>query len=201
MKIKKVVVGPLSTNCYIVFDEKTKKGVIIDPGGDVDKIIREAKGIDIVYILNTHGHFDHIIANNEIQKHFQAKIVIGEKDSEMLTDAQKNYSATVNPKKVESRKADLLLGGGELLEVGNLKFKVIAVPGHSPGSLAFLINNHLFSGDVLFKNGYGVTFSGKDHETLMASIKEKIFSLSDDAIIHPGHNSETTVKEEKYNQL
>lgn len=201
MKIKKIIVGSLSTNCYIVFDEKTKKGVIIDPGGDADKIIREAEGINIVYIFNTHGHFDHITANNEVQKHFQAKVVIGGKDSEMLTDAQKNYSATVNPKKIENFKADLLLGGGELLEVGNLKFKIIAVPGHSPGSLAFLINNHLFSGDVLFKNGFGITFSDKDQDTLMVSIKEKIFSLPDDTIVHPGHNSETTIKEEKHNQL
>jgi len=201
MKIKKVVVGPISTNCYIVFDEKTKKGVIIDPGGDADKIIKDAQGIDVVYILNTHGHFDHIAANNKLQKYFQAKVVISEKDAPMLVNAQKNYSLVINTELVKSSKADLLVHEGQSLEVGNLKFKVIAMPGHSPGSIGFLIKNHLFSGDVLFKSGFGITFSEKDHNTLMKSIKEKIFTLPDETVVHPGHNLETTVKEEKNNQL
>jgi glyoxylase-like metal-dependent hydrolase (beta-lactamase superfamily II) len=201
MKIKKVVVGPISTNCYIVFDEKTKKGVIIDPGGDADKIIKDAQGIDVVYILNTHGHFDHIAANNKLQKYFQAKVVISEKDAPMLVNAQKNYSLVINTELVKSSKADLLVYEGQSLEVGNLKFKVIAMPGHSPGSIGFLIKNHLFSGDVLFKSGFGITFSEKDHNTLMKSIKEKIFTLPDETVVHPGHNLETTVKEEKNNQL
>jgi len=92
VKIKKLIVGPLKTNCYIIFDEKTKKGVIIDPGAEAKKIIQKAKGLDIVYILNTHGHFDHIGANREIKNFFRAKIAIGRQDAPMLTDSQKNYS-------------------------------------------------------------------------------------------------------------
>ena len=201
MKIKKLIVGPLKTNCYIIFDEKTKKGVIIDPGAEAKKIIQKAKGLDIVYILNTHGHFDHIGANREIKNFFRAKIAIGKQDAPMLIDPQKNYSQELGFGEIKSPPADLLLKDGQILKVDNLELKVISIPGHSPGAVAFLIDKNLFSGDILFKGAYGLTLKEKDRENLLKGIKEKIFTLPAEIIIYPGHGPETTIGSEKKRQL
>lgn len=201
MKIKKLIVGSLKTNCYIIFDEKTKKGVIIDPGAEAKKIIQKAKGLDIVYILNTHGHFDHIGANREIKNFFRAKIAIGKQDAPMLIDPRKNYSQELGFGEIKSSPADLLLRDGQILKVGNLELKVISIPGHSPGAVAFLIDKNLFSGDILFKGAYGLTLKEKDHENLLKGIKEKIFTLPAEIIVYPGHGPETTIGSEKKRQL
>jgi hydroxyacylglutathione hydrolase len=201
MEIKKLTVGPLKTNCYIAHNPETNKGVIIDPGSEAEKIIKEAKGLDIVYILNTHGHFDHIAANREIKKYFGAKIAIGKTDAPMLTSSAKNYSSVLGFGKIKSPKADLLLRNKQALKVDNLKIEVISVPGHSPGGVAFLIDNHLFPGDILFKGAYGLTLKEKDYKRLKKGIQEKLFILPEDTIVHPGHGLDTTIGQEKKHKL
>ena len=197
MKIKKIIVGPLKANCYIVYDESIRKGVIIDPGGSSDKIIKSAKGLKIPYILNTHGHFDHIIANGPIKKHFKAKIAITTDDSKMITSYLKNYSFILGFARVKSPKAELLLSDRQLIKVNNLKFKVIIVPGHTKGSAAYLINNHLFTGDILFKGAHGMTLNRADGRRIIKGIKEKILVLPGNTIVHPGHEGDTTIAEER----
>ena len=201
MEIKKIVVGHLKVNCYIVFDKKTKKGIIIDPGSSAKKIIEKVKGLNIIYILNTHGHFDHIGENKKIKEYFNAKIAIEKSDAQMLTNPLKNYSLLLVKRKIKSPKADLLLKDGQLLIVDGLRIKVISIPGHSPGGVGFLINNHLFSGDILFKNTYGLSLSDKDKQKLIRGIKLKFLKLPDTTIVHPGHGPETTIKEEKKQEL
>jgi glyoxylase-like metal-dependent hydrolase (beta-lactamase superfamily II) len=200
MKIKKIIVGSLKTNCYIIFDEKTKKGVIIDPGSNAKNIIKEAEGLNIAYILNTHGHFDHMEANQKIKNYFKAKIAIGKNDAKMLTNALKNYSFVFG-RRATSPEADILLKDKQVLKVDGLKIKVISIPGHSPGGVTFLIGNYLFSGDSLFKKGYGITPNIKDRKKLLKNIKEKIFTLPGQITVYPGHGNLTKIIEEKKRKL
>lgn len=198
MKIQKLILGPLKTNCYIIFDEKTKKGVIIDPGAEAEKIINKVKGLDIVYILNTHGHFDHIGANREVKNFFRAKIAIGKQDAPMLVDSRKNYSQKLGFGKIKSPPADLLLEDNQVIKVNSLIIKVISVPGHSPGGVAYLINNrYLFTGDILFRNTCGLTLKEEDYYKLIKGIRKKIFILPDEIIIYSGHGNPTTVAQAK----
>ena len=199
MKVKRLVVGPIETNCYIVYDEKTRDGVVIDPGGDAKRIIDfiNNENLKIDFILNTHGHFDHIGANLQIKKHTGAKIAIHENEKEMLSNKLKNGSEMFGIP-FETHHPDIILQEGMEINFGRFFLKVLFVPGHSSGSVAFLGEDKVFSGDVIFKNGVGRTdLPGGNWQTLLGSIRDKIFSLNEDTIVFPGHGDLTTVKEEK----
>ena len=204
MIIKKIVVGFLETNCYIVGCERTKKAFIVDPGAESSRIIEEIKKehLNPIYIINTHGHGDHIGANKNIKQEFgDLKILIHANDKDMLTDASKNLSADFAMNYV-SPPADLVLNGGEIIEVGNLKLEILFTPGHTPGGISIFIKKEktVFTGDALFAGSVGRTdlslSSGVD---LIKAIKEKLMILDSDVVVYPGHGSDSTIGYEREN--
>lgn len=201
MLVKKLVVGDLQTNCYILGDEKTKEGVVIDPGGDIDEIekVIQKEGLNIKYIILTHGHADHIAALNELKKKTNALILIHPADSDMLVDPIYNLSSFTGEDLI-CPKADKFLDDGDKVKVGGFELEVLHTPGHSPGGISLFGDKMIFTGDALFCGGIGRTdFPGSSHTQLLNSIKNKILSKPDDTVVHPGHGPETTIGEEKRN--
>ncbi|MFH1309680.1 MAG: MBL fold metallo-hydrolase [Candidatus Omnitrophota bacterium] len=195
LKIKKFVVGPLCVNCYLVYDENTLKGMLIDPGeySEEVKIYVKESRIDLIGIINTHGHADHMAGNSA----YNLPIFIHEFDEDYLKNSKKNLSFFLG-RHIGEVKAAGLLKDGDVVEVGNFKLKVIHTPGHTPGGISLLSGDILFSGDTLFCEGVGRTdLSGGSQPDLMRSIYEKLFVLPDNTRVYPGHGSETTIGHEK----
>lgn len=203
MQIIKHESGPVSTNMFVVFDEK-KEAVIIDAPMDaaqiVSSIINEFK-LKVKYLLLTHSHWDHTASAPDIKKITGAKIAINENDHYRLHNPNEN-SLLHLPFKLESIKADMMLKQGDLIEFGNLKFEVIETPGHTEGGICFVdsINKVIFVGDTLFKGSVGrVDLPGSNGKELLNSIKNKLFNYSDNFTIYSGHGPTTTIGEEKQN--
>lgn len=176
MQIKKLVVGLLQTNCYILMGGE--RGIIIDPGEEADRILETVSDLRIDLILLTHNHFDHIRALHEVKEATSAKVAIHSLD---LIDI-----------------ADRELKDGEKIPFDGKEISVIYTPGHTQGSCSFLLENNLFSGDTLFSGGWGNTaFAGGSEETIFRSIREKLMSLPDETIVFPGHGEATTIGEER----
>ncbi|MBP2642310.1 MAG: putative metallo-hydrolase [Firmicutes bacterium] len=200
MKIVDLQVGYIGTNCYIVYNETTKDAAVIDPGGsapDILSIINQEK-LNVKYIINTHGHVDHIMANSQIKEATGADILIHEADADMLINPNTNLSAMLGGASVKHVPADYVLKEGNVIELGDDQFRVIHTPGHTPGGISLLCGEVLFSGDTLFAMSVGRTdFPGGSHKTLISSIKEKLMVLDDNIKVLPGHGSATTIGEER----
>jgi len=193
--VKVFAVGPLSTNCYLVSDSSTDKAILIDPGFFNRKIVNciKAHNIQVQFIVNTHGHADHIMGNAD----FGFPVMIHELDEPFLYDSDKNLSfwGLFAVKRVKPVK---LLKNGDVIEAGGLKFTVIHTPGHTPGGISLLCGHDLFSGDTLFFEGIGRTdCPGGDHSALIRSITEKLMVLPDDVKVFPGHGPGTTIGHER----
>lgn len=198
----KLEVGNLGTNCYIIYCDDTKKAAVIDPGGNQKQIldIIEREKLQVEYIINTHGHADHILANQAIKEATGAPILIHSEDAEMLINPQKNLSAFMGTA-VFSPPADQTLQHADQIQVGEIDLEVIHTPGHTPGGICLKTSNMLFAGDTLFSESIGRTdFPGGSYSQLLSSIKEKLMVLADDVIVLPGHGPDTTIGwERKYN--
>jgi hydroxyacylglutathione hydrolase len=191
--------GPFFVNCYIVGDPESKQGFIIDPGFDAERIIEmtERHSLAIDSIIITHGHADHIVAIDELKKHFKARVFIGEKDAIMLTDSEANLS-TMSGESFTGSPADGLLREGDIVKAGRYEFKVLDTPGHSPGSISLYGHGVVFTGDALFLGSIGRTdFPGSDHETLLEAIHTKLLVLPEDTIVYAGHGPDTTIGQER----
>ncbi|MFH1860260.1 MAG: MBL fold metallo-hydrolase, partial [bacterium] len=189
MQIYTLMVGELRANCYIIAQENSRECVIIDPGEDGEKILQflKKKGLNPVYIINTHGHIDHIGANLFIAEQTGAKILIHQNDAKMLHDPILNLSSFVNSS-VTSKQADYILEDGEILEVSGITIEILHTPGHTKGGICLKIHNCIFTGDTLFAGGVGRTdFPNGSHETLIKSINKKLMALDDETIVYPGH--------------
>jgi glyoxylase-like metal-dependent hydrolase (beta-lactamase superfamily II) len=198
--IRTVPVGITQTNCYIVGCEETQEGVVIDPGGHPQRILKaiEESGLTIRYVLNTHCHFDHMGANAEIVAATGAPLALHPAELPMLQ--ARGGAALFGVFVKESPPPDMELEPGQVLEVGTLRFQVLHTPGHSPGSLTFYSQEEglAFAGDVLFHAGIGRTdLPGGDWDTLMRSIRDVLFVMPDETVICPGHGPKTTVGQEK----
>jgi len=199
MKILKLEVGQLGANCYIAYCEKTMQGAIIDPGGNGEDIlaILSREGIDVLYILNTHGHADHIAANDDIKKGTGAPVLIHSEDASMLTSATGNLSMYAGGQ-ITCQEADGLLSDGQTIVVGEIEIQVIHTPGHTPGGVCFKMGDVLFSGDTLFQQSIGRTdFPGGSHSQIISSIKNKLLSCSDNTMVLPGHGPATSIGDER----
>ena len=204
MKTIRLVVGPLGTNCYVVLDEDSGAGAVIDPGADAEKIIRccEKRKITPTHIIDTHAHCDHTGANAPLKDRCaDALLCIGEKDAALLRDAGRNLSLAFGVE-VGSVEPDLLLTDGQELAVGSLTLKVLETPGHTPGGISLLAAGEdppvLFCGDLVFAGSVGRTdLPGGDMAVLQASIREKLLSLPPQTVIRPGHGPKTTLGEEQ----
>ena len=204
MLIMPLTVGFLSTNCYLVACERELEALIIDPGfsGAEEKRILEEiakRNLRIKYIVNTHGHVDHISGNMKIKEETGAQILVHREDAGMLMDPLKNLSRMLGLT-VVSPPPDLVLQDGDKIRVGFLEFEVIHTPGHTPGSISLYCRSEkvVFTGDTLFAGSVGRTdLPGASHEKLMLSIIKRLFSLPDDTVVYPGHGEETTIGREK----
>lgn len=200
MDITALVVGRLQANCYIVGSERTKKAVIIDPGGDPEEIVNAVneKGYDVEYILNTHGHMDHVAGNSYVKRKLGGKLAIHPDDEPMLNDSTMSIFTQSEQEKPERVKPDLYLHNHDEVHCGDMTLKVIHTPGHTQGGVCFLIENHLFSGDTLFAGSVGRwDFPGGSHEDLVRSITEKLMVLDDSVIVYPGHGPTSSIGFEK----
>lgn len=195
--LKRFIVGPLAVNAYLLADPDTKDACLIDPGADAKKIkdFIEKNGFSLKFIINTHGHGDHIGANGI----FGVPIYIHSLDKDFLTNPGKNLSLLFMTN-IKSPPAARLLEGGDMLDIGNFKLKVLHTPGHTPGSISLVLDGIAFTGDTLFNNGVGRTdFDYGDERALLNSIRKKLFSLADQTIIYPGHGESSTIGGEKKN--
>ncbi len=203
MKITNMPSGALGVNTYLVEDEKTGKGFIVDPGGYNSALTNKVKedGIDIVYIILTHGHSDHICGVNRHLEDFpNAKVVADKYEKPMLEDPNVNMSTAFGTP--ETVKADILVEDGDRLTAGSLELEFLHTPGHSPGGMCIYIpaEKTLFSGDTLFCQSIGRTdFPGCSFSELADSIHKKLFVLPDRTKVYPGHMGATTIGFEKGN--
>ena len=194
MNVKRIVTRPHQENCYIVWDD-TLKGAIIDPGGSMDKITEciEKNNIELSAILMTHGHFDHIACADELSCKYNVKVTVNEKEIAVINDVW-NHSCFefVNPTDY------IFITENDIIKVGNMEFKVIETPGHTVGSVCYLYDKSLFSGDTLFLDTVGRWdfFSGSLSD-IKNSVINKLFLLSDDTKVYPGHGFTTMIGEEK----
>lgn len=201
MILKVLTVGMMGVNCYIMGDETSGKGIVVDPGAEGNKIIEAIKNenLDIEYILITHGHFDHIGALDKIKEFTGAEVVIHEKGNEYLSNPNLNLSGAFAHRGF-TKTADTFVSDGEIIQVGNLSFKVIHTPGHTMDGVNYYEEHHkvLFSGDNLFQSSIGRTdFPGGNFHLLKSGIKDKLLVLPEDVIVYPGHGGSTTIGSEK----
>lgn len=199
MKYETLVVGPLETNCYLVYCQDSLECAVVDPGAEADRIFIMIARRDLkpALILNTHGHIDHIGANKEIKEKFTIPLYIHSADSPMLENVHQSEMALFLGA-IDSPPPDNLLNDGDKITIGKSFLRVIHTPGHSPGSVSFLGDGFLISGDTLFFGGVGRTdLPGGSWKDMESSIKNKILTMPDDMVVLPGHGPATTVGQEK----
>lgn len=202
MSIKCIPVGVMGANCYVIGCEETKEAAVIDPGGDVKVILAElkAQGLNLKYIINTHGHIDHIAGNDELREATGAELMIHELDAPRLIDAQRNGSGLLG-RVIAYKPADTMLNEGDVINVGNVKLEVLHTPGHTEGGICLSTKGVVFTGDTLFNESIGRTdFPGGNYEDIIKSIKQKLMIMPDETVVLSGHMGDSTIgHERKYN--
>ena len=199
MEVIEYQTGPLRVNTYLVYDE-TKEAFLVDPGSYLKQISNKIveKELNLKYIVLTHGHGDHIGGIPQFKIDFpDVKVVALDLEKEVLNDPILNNSAVILGGQV-SMDADEYVSDGQTIQVGDMAVKVVATPGHIPGSMSILLEDAVFCGDTLFKGSMGRSdMPGGDYLALINSIKTKLFVLPDDTKVYPGHMSKTTIGWEK----
>jgi len=200
--LETICVGPFQVNCYVLAAADNSQAIIIDPGSDAAKIRRALKKhrLEPGLIINTHGHCDHIGADDE----FGVPIYVHRADAALLRDPKLNLSPLIILAAYSVKSEVKSLEEKDKIELGRVQLEVIHTPGHTPGGICLLMrrpqDNILFSGDTLFYQGVGRTdFAGADGQQLIKSIKEKLLKLPDGTIVYPGHGPSSTIGEEKKN--
>jgi len=203
MILKTFPLGMINTNSYLLVDEESKEAIIIDLGGDCQIILDEIKNQNakLKYILNTHGHFDHVLGEKDAQDKLGIDIYIHEADKLMLENLPLQLEKFGFVNNTDAPTDIKTFTEKDIFKIGNKQIKVIHTPGHTPGSVCFLIENNLFSGDTLFYTSVGRTdFEGGSFAQISNSIQEKLFKLDDNITVYPGHDTKTTIGyEKKYN--
>lgn len=190
MILRQIEVGNFAVFAYLIGDEETGEALFIDPADDTEELLHEARsnGLKrIKYIVNTHAHVDHIMGNAEMVRKTGAKIIIHEKDAENLIHTPYYLLQMFRAK--PSPPADILVREGDLIEVGNIRLKVIHTPGHSPGGMCLYMDGVVFTGDTLFVGSVGRTdFPESSWKELERSIRQKLYVLPGNTVVFPGHN-------------
>lgn len=197
MRIVTIPVGPLETNCYLAYDEETKDGVIVDPGFEPDKIKAEVakRDLHILAIFNTHGHFDHVSANDVLREEYKAPLYIHKEDEALFVDPVRLRESFIR-NQAPQKPADHYFEPGSRLTIGSLAFTIYHTPGHTLGGVC-LVNHEAkvcLCGDTIFKGTVGRTdLWGGSYEDLLASIQTVLEDLADDVVIYPGHGPNSTM--------
>ncbi len=203
MKIQHSVLGMCATNTYYVYDDETKRGLIVDPADSPDTIIAKVDSLSMIpeAILITHGHFDHVLAMNKVREHYGIKVYAGLTEKQVLHDMAMNLTSSFGMGQIFD--ADIYLKDGEEFETAGYHIKAIEVPGHTIGGMCYYFDKQgvLFSGDTLFCESVGRSdFPGGSASALCRGIKDKLFIIPEHTKVYPGHMDETTIGNEiKYN--
>ncbi len=200
--IKTIPLGFLGTNCYIIATDKSN-AVVVDPGDDPTPVIAYLEGNNLTacYILLTHGHFDHIGGVNALQANTNATVVIHSEDKDLACDPSVRAAMHRELERVKPLSPDMYVTNGDVIELDNLSIKVKHTPGHSKGSVCYILEDIIFSGDTLFNEGIGRTdLYGGDYTTIIRSLKS-LSALDGNYTVYPGHGDSTTLDHERrYNQ-
>ena len=201
-KIEKILNGRLAEFCYLVHDIDSKDCICVDPGYDTDRILKfiNQGGYIIKYILLTHGHFDHMLSCYDFQKKFSCDIYISKEDSEIIYNAEHNYSNLINKTSFDKFEIKDYVKDGDELQLLNYRIKCISTPGHTKGGISYYFEDEkvLFSGDTLFYETFGrVDLYSGDYSEMKNSIENKLFALPNDVMVYPGHGETTSIGKEK----
>lgn len=203
MRVETVVVGPIETNCYIAYDEDSREAAVIDAGDDDYAILARTRelGVTVKYLLNTHGHYDHIQAVDAIREETEAQFGIHVDDVELVEHPEKLGALPYGMKGCKA--PDMLLHNGDIISFGSCNLKVIYTPGHTRGGVCFYEKDAkvCFTGDTLFRGTVGrCDLYGGSLTEIKKSVQQRMAEVDDDAIVYPGHEGESTMgTERKYN--
>ncbi len=200
MLVKRIVVGLLQTNCFVIKDEKTGKGAVIDPGGDADRVIKTVEKLDIEleHIIATHGHFDHIGGVKGVKDRFPEASFIMHEDDMFLLNTSSATARMWGIRIQDCPQPDKFITPGDDIPVGDISLEVRHTPGHSPGSVSLIYEQEAFVGDTLFQGSVGRTdFPQGSSKDLKKSISEQLYTLTDDTVVYTGHGPDTTILSEK----
>lgn len=193
-------VGPLACNCYVVGDPASMEAIVIDPGDDADLLAEDIAtlGLTITAIVATHAHFDHIVAAGRLRELTGAPFHLSSLDKPLLSWMQESGRMFLGLELPPPPEVDTDASEGDVLVAGAVSLEVLHTPGHSPGSITLVHDDAVFSGDTLFAGSIGRTdLPGGDTETLLAVIRNKLFSLPEDLPVYPGHGPATTLERER----
>ncbi|MCS7125891.1 MAG: MBL fold metallo-hydrolase [Aigarchaeota archaeon] len=199
--VERIVVGPLMSNSYLVFDPVLKEGILIDAGDESEKILKniERNNVEVKAIYATHGHFDHILAVGDLKEYLGCKFYIHKDDLEILGNAVTNYKEIVGGECPEPPKPDDYVEDGDKIIIGSSKIEVLHTPGHTAGSVSYVLDGSVFTGDTLFAGAIGrYDLPGGSLELLLKSLNEKILILPENYSVYPGHGPSTTIGVEKF---
>jgi hydroxyacylglutathione hydrolase len=198
IKIHTLVVGQLQTNCYVL--QSGHNAIVVDPGDEPKRILLFLKDLTVktTKIVATHTHFDHVLGVNDIRTELKIPFVIHHDDLSMLESMQSRVRQIMGFTVPPPPKVDGFVKDGETISFGDTEVKVIHTPGHSPGSVSLVGDGFVLTGDALFNQSIGRTdLPGGDFDTLVDSIKNRLFRLDDEIIVYPGHGPETSIGDEK----
>jgi len=196
LMIKEIVVGVFQENCWVIGSRRTREGIVIDPGDEPEKILALARemGVHVKLIINSHAHVDHIMGVRGVQDATGARFLLHPADLEIARGMPKSAARWLGYEPLPPPEPDAPLADGDTVEVDGLQLKVLHVPGHTPGSVAFYTEGLLFSGDTLFRGSIGRTdLPGGSYEQIMQSIIGTLLALPDETVVLPGHMQETQI--------